>query len=198
MHRSVCVSFSFSLLYSLSAEFHRLPAAIIVSCPRQSENEAKPELLCDPQEFVLTLFGVAQFLWYLLSDCQNGSDRAEHCVTACRMICLTGVLKQHFPSFIFETLTKPPFCGTINTEIQTLLSLISFRLARYTSHRRRYPVWKRAHWSISASKFNKLRMDHGGWKPPEGRLLNKRALRVTEILNFQSSILNERKNSKSN
>ncbi len=35
-------------------------------------------------------------------------------------------------------------------------------------------------------------------KPPEGRLLNKRALRVTEILNFQFSILNERKNSKSN
>jgi len=77
----------------LSAEFHRLPAAIIVPCLRQSENEVKPELLCDPQEFVLTLFGVAQFLWYLLSDCQNGSDRAEHRVTACRMICLTGVLK---------------------------------------------------------------------------------------------------------
>ena len=39
---------------------------------------------------------------------------------------------------------------------------LSFRLMRYTSHRRRYPVWKRAHWSISASKFNQLRMDHGG------------------------------------
>lgn len=32
----------------------------------------------------------------------------------------------------------------------------------------------------------------------EGRLLNKRALRVTEILNFQFSILNGKKNSKSN
>ena len=32
----------------------------------------------------------------------------------------------------------------------------------------------------------------------DGELLNKRALRVTEILNFQFSILNERKNSKSN
>lgn len=106
MHRSVCVSFSFSLLYSSSAEFHRLPAAIIVPCPRQSENEAKPELLCDPQEFVLTLFGVAQFLWYLLSDCQNSSDRAERCVTACRMICLTGVLKQHFPLFYIRNLDK--------------------------------------------------------------------------------------------
>lgn len=42
-------------------------------------------------------------------------------------------------------------------------------------------------------------MEDGEWKkPPEGRLLNKRALRVTEILNFQFSILNERKNSKSN
>ena len=46
-----------------------------------------------PQKFVLTLFGVAQFLWYLLSDCQNSSDRAERCVTVCRMICLTDVLK---------------------------------------------------------------------------------------------------------
>lgn len=42
-------------------------------------------------------------------------------------------------------------------------------------------------------------MEDGEWKkPPKGRLLNKRALRVTEILNFQFSILNERKNSKSN
>ena len=161
MHRSVCVSFSFSLLYSLSAAFHRLPAAIIVPCPRQSENEAKPELLCDPQEFVLTLFGVAQFLWYLLSDCQNGPDRAERCVTACRMICLTDVLKQHSPSFIFETLTKSLFCGTINTEIQTLLSLISFRLARYTSHRRRYPVWKRARSRTFATAWHKYRNPSG-------------------------------------
>ncbi len=161
MHRSVCVSFSFSLLYSSSAEFHRLPTAIIVPCPRQSENEAKPELLCDPQEFVLTLFSVAQFLWYLLSNCQNGSGRAERCVTACRMICLTGVLKQHFSSFIFETLTKPLFCGTINTEIQTLLGLISFRLARYTSHRRRYPVWKRARSRTSATGWHKYRNPSG-------------------------------------
>ena len=37
-------------------------------------------------------------------------------------------------------------------------------------------------------------MEDREWKkPPEGRLLNKRALRVTEILNFQFSILNERK-----
>ena len=178
MHRSVCVSFSFSLLYSLSAEFHRLPAAIIVPCPRQSENEAKPELLCDPQEFVLTLFGVAQFLWYLLSDCQNSPDRAELRVTACRMICLTGVLKQHFPSFISETLTKPLFCGTINTEIQTLLSLISFRLARYTSHRRRYPDWRRAHWSTSASKFNKLRMENERNCPKGGYSLSKSQISI--------------------
>ena len=64
-HAQICLRFIFILLfYSLSVEFHRFPSAIIVPCPRQSENEAKPELLCDPQEFVLTMSGVAQFLWY--------------------------------------------------------------------------------------------------------------------------------------
>ena len=67
--------------------------------------------------------------------------------------------------FSLSILTNPHFYRTISAEI--ILQITSFRLMRYTSHRRRYPVWRRAHWSISASKFNKLRMDHGGWRMKE-------------------------------
>ena len=76
-------------------------------------------------------------------------------------------------------MTEPPFCSTIMPEIKIALSITSFRLMRYTSHRRRYPDWRRAHWSISASKFNKLRMDHGGWRMKEAARRAVRGCRKT-------------------
>lgn len=112
---------------------------------------------------------------------QQGSGRGIRARMRCGTVCggTLGSRRKNskparFAVFFFQKLffyyfplilTEPPFCSTIRPEIKITLSITSFRLMRYTSHRRRYPVWRRAHWSISASKFNKL--ENGSWRMGE-------------------------------